>query len=84
MVFSLGEGSVYFVPSCSFPHGSFDVSLGNYSTGVVKDNIGFFHLITPWIISRQFTKQLEPAVIIYCCLYMAGDVVKHQQHLSSK
>ena len=52
--------------------------------GVVKDNIGFFHLITQQIISWQFSKQLEPEVIIYWSHYMAGDVVKHQQHLSSK
>lgn len=82
MVFSLSVGSVYFVPPCSFPHGSFDASLGNYSIGVVKDNIGFFHLIPPPIISWQFSKQLESEVIIYCCHYMAGDIVKPQQHLS--
>ena len=34
---------------------------------VVKDNIGFFYLITSQIITWQFSKQLEPVVIIYCC-----------------
>lgn len=82
MVFSLGVGSVYFVPPRSFPHGNVDASLGDYSIGVVKDSMGFFHLITPPIISWQFSKQLEPEVIIYCCRYRAGDIGKYQQHLS--
>lgn len=82
MIFILGLGLVYFVSPGNFPHGSVDASLGNYFIGVVKDNIGFFHLITPQMITWQFSKQLEPAVIIYCCHYTAGDIVKHQQHLS--
>lgn len=42
-----------------------DNSPGNYFMGVVKDNIGFFYLITSEIITWQSSKQLEPVVIIY-------------------
>lgn len=46
-------------------------ALGNYFMEVVKDNISFFYLITSQIITWQFSKQLEPVVIIYCCHLVA-------------
>lgn len=46
-------------------------ALGNYFMEVVKDNISFFYLITSQIITWQFSKQLGPVVIIYCCRLVA-------------
>lgn len=46
-------------------------ALGNYFMEVVKDNISSFYLITSQIITWQFSKQLEPVVIIYCCHLVA-------------
>lgn len=48
-----------------FTLGGSDNSLGNYFMEMVKDNVGFFHLITSEIITWQSSKQLEPVVIIY-------------------
>lgn len=60
-------------------------ALGNSFMEVVKDNIGFFYLITSQIITWQFSMQLEPVVIIYChhltVNYTAEDTVKHQHIL---